>query len=248
MAIEQHFSIPLADGASEAYLYSKPGERLPGVIFLTDIGGIREAEQKSARRLAEQGYTVMMPNIFYRSGRPPVIKYPVDSNDDGSKARMAEIKKPLTPAAIARDASGYVDALAAQAAVSDGPFGVVGYCFSGAFAMRTAAARPDKIAALASFHAGGLYQDSPDSPHLLLPKINARLYFGHAVQDKSMPAESIAKFEEALRKWDGHFESETYDGAYHSWTTLDSPVYNRPQAERAFAKLTELLARALGKQ
>ena len=246
MAIEQHFSIPLADGNSEAYLYSTPGERLPGIIFLTDIGGIREAEQKSARRLAEQGYTVMMPNIFYRSSRPPVIKYPIDSNDDGVKARMAEIRKPLTPSAIARDATGYIDALAAQTAVSKGPFGVVGYCFSGAFALRIAAARPDKIAAVATFHAGGLYQDSPDSPHLLLPKIKARLYFGHAVQDKSMPAEAIAKFEDALRNWGGRFESETYEGAFHGWTTLDSPVYNRPQAERAFGKLTELLAQSLG--
>ena len=111
--------------------------------------------------------------------------------------------------------------------------------------MRIAAARPDKIAALASFHAGRLFIDTPQSPHLLLPHIKARLYFGHAVQDKSMSLESIEKFEAALREWGGEFESETYDGAYHSWTTLDSPVYNAPQAERAFQKLTQLFATTL---
>ena len=111
--------------------------------------------------------------------------------------------------------------------------------------MRIAAERPDKIAAVASFHGGRLFLDSSDSPHLLLPKIKARLYFGHAVQDRSMPAEAIAKFEDSLREWGGRFESETYDGAYHSWTTLDSPVYNEPQAERAFAKLSELFEEAL---
>jgi carboxymethylenebutenolidase len=111
--------------------------------------------------------------------------------------------------------------------------------------MRIAAARPDKVVAMASFHAGRLLVDTPQSPHLLLPQIKARLYFGHAVQDKSMPEELIAKLEAALREWGGRFESETYDGAYHGWTTLDSPVYNAPQAERAFQKLTQLFAETL---
>lgn len=246
-AHEQHLSIPLSDGTSDAYLYSTRGERNPGLIFLTDIGGLRDAERTAARRLAEQGYTVLMPNIFYRTGRPPVIAYPLDSGSEAARKRMGELTAPLTPDAISRDATGYVDSLAAQLSVSDGPFGVVGYCYSGAFAMRVGAARPEKIGAVVSFHGGRLYLDSPDSPHLLLPRIKARLYFGHAIQDRSMPAEAIAKFEEALRAWGGRFESETYDGAYHSWTTLDSPVYNKAQAERAFGKLTDLFSDTLKK-
>jgi carboxymethylenebutenolidase len=237
---EQHHSISLPDGASDAYLYSTPGERHPGVIFLTDIGGIREAELTKARRVAEQGFSVLVPNIFYRSAKPPVMPFPADFGSETVQKRMQELRGPLTPEAITRDANGYVDFLAAQLPVSDGAFGVVGYCFSGAMAMRIASERPDKIGAMASFHAARLYlENDPNSPHLLLPKIKARLYFGHAVQDKGMPAEAIAKFEDALRKWDGQFESETYEGAYHSWTTLDSPVYNQPQAERAFQKLIE---------
>jgi carboxymethylenebutenolidase len=243
---EQHLSITLPDGSADAYLYSTPGERNPGILFLTDIGGIRDAELKKARHLAEQGYAVLVPNIFYRTGKPPVIPYPADLGSEPMLKRMQELRGPLTPEAIARDANAYINFLTSQPSVAPGPIGVVGYCFSGAMAMRIAAERPDKVAALALFHAGRLYlENDPNSPHLLLPKIKARAYFGHAIQDKGMPAEAIAKFEDALRKWGGRFESETYDGAYHSWTTLDSPVYNEAQAERAFGKLTEILAGTL---
>lgn len=123
--------------------------------------------------------------------------------------------------------------------------GVVGYCFSGGMALRTAAARPEKIAAAASFHGGRLYTDSMSSPHLALPRVKARLYFGHAVDDRTMPAEAIAKLDQALQEWGGNYESEVYEGAYHSWTVPDSPVYNQPQAERAYGKLKELLASTL---
>jgi carboxymethylenebutenolidase len=90
-----------------------------------------------------------------------------------------------------------------------------------------------------------LYVDGPGSPHLLLPHIKARVLFGHAVQDRSMPAEAITKFEAALEEWGGEYESETYAGALHGWTTLDNPAYNQPQAERAFAKMTRLFADTL---
>lgn len=124
--------------------------------------------------------------------------------------------------------------------------GVVGYCFTGKMAVYTAMSRPDKIAAAASFHAGGLATDAPDSPHLALPLIKARLYFGYATNDKSMPPEAIEKLNHALQAWGGKYESEAYEGAFHSWTVPDSPVYNQPQAERAFGKLTELFAETIG--
>ena len=101
--------------------------------------------------------------------------------------------------------------------------GVVGYCFTGSMAMRTAAVRPDKIAAAASFHGGGLYTDAPTSPHLTLPRIKARLYFGHATKDQSMPAEAIEKFDAALASWGGKYVSEVYEGASHGWTAAGRP-------------------------
>jgi len=122
--------------------------------------------------------------------------------------------------------------------------GVVGYCFTGGFALRTAAARPDRIAAAASFHGGGLFKDGPASPHLVLPRVTARLYFGHARDDRGMPAEAIASLERALGEWGGSYESEIYD-ALHGWTVPDSAAYNEPEAERAFAKLRALFAATL---
>jgi carboxymethylenebutenolidase len=198
-----------------------------------------------ARRLAEQGYTVLLPNVFYRTGRPPIFDFPFKMGEERSMKRLAELAGPMPPDAMERDASAYVDFLAAQDCVSDGVMGVVGYCFTGSMSMRRAARWPGKIAAAASFHGGGLYTDGPTSPHLVLPRIKARLYFGHAIEDHSMSAEAIKKLEQSLAAWGGKYISETYDGAHHGWTVPDSPVYNEPQAERAFEKLTALFAETL---
>jgi carboxymethylenebutenolidase len=244
--IEQELQIPAADGMSEAVFFRPEGTNcLPGVICLTDAGGIRTAYCDTARRLAAQGYAVLMPNVFYRTSKLPVFDFKPTMGEARTTKRFAELSAPLTPEAMDRDGAAYVDFLAAHESVSAGPMGVVGYCLTGAMALRTAAVRPDKIAAAASFHGGGLYTDKPTSPHLVLPQVKARLYFGHAVQDRSMPQEAIEKLNRALETWGGKYESEVYEGAYHSWTTLDSPVYNQPQAERAFEKLTALLAETL---
>lgn len=244
--IEEQIEIAMPDGKCDAVLCrSEEGRRLPGVVYLTDIIGIREANRGMARRLAGEGYTVLAPNIFYRTGRPPVFDFPFRLGDERFMRRMGEVTASLTPETMERDVAAYVDLLAANDAVGPGPMGVVGFCFSGAAAMRTAAARPERIAAVASFHGGRLFVDGPASPHLLLPRIRARLYFGHASGDRSMPPEAIEEFNQALAGWGGRYESEVYDGASHGWTVPDSPVYNQPQAERAFRKLTQLLAETL---
>jgi carboxymethylenebutenolidase len=248
---EKEIEIRTADGTVDGYLYRPAGQggqgqgKLPGVILLTDIGGLRPVYRESAKRLAALGYVVLMPNVFYRTGKPPVMQYPIKPGDEKTMKRIGELKASLTPEAMDRDNEAYVNFLAKQEGVGSGPMGVVGYCFTGAMAMRMAADLPAKIAAVASFHGGGLYTDEPTSPHTLLPRTKARLLFGHAVEDHSMPKEAIEKFERALAAWGGKYESETYQGALHSWTTLDSPVYNKPQAERAFAKLTELFQATL---
>jgi carboxymethylenebutenolidase len=199
-----------------------------------------------ARQLAAKGYAVLMPNLFYRTARPPVVELGPDVSREVMMKRFGELTSPLTPGAIESDAPCYVDFFLNQSCIrNDCPMGVVGYCFSGAAAMRVAAVRADRIGAAASFHGGGLFSDSPASPHLVLPRIKARLYFGHAVEDPSMTAEAIEGLERALAQWGGEYESEVYDGAYHSWTVADSPVHNPVQAARAFEKLTDLLGRTL---
>jgi len=244
--IEEQIEIAMPEGKCDGVLYRpEDGRPFPGVIYLTDIIGIREANRGMARRLAGVGYTVLLPNIFYRTGRPPLFDFPFRLGDERFMQRMPELTSPLTPEAVERDAAAYVDFLAGNDAAGTGPMGVVGFCFSGAMAMRTAATRPDRIAAVASFHGGRLFIDGPASPHLLLPRMKARLYFGHATDDRSMPPEAIEKFDQVLASWGGRYESEIYDGARHGWTVPDSPVYNQPQAERAFRKLTQLLGETL---
>jgi carboxymethylenebutenolidase len=242
----QDVEIPMHDGSSDGVL-CRPEDNAshPGVLYLTDIGGIRAANRESAARLAQQGYVVLMPNIFYRTSRPPLEPALRTLDPEAARKRIAELTDPLPPAVMERDTSTYIDFLASQNGASTGMIGVVGHCFSSKMAMYAAAARPDKVAAVASFHGGGLYTDGPASPHLALPRIKARLYFAHAVNDRSMPEEAIAHFEKALERWGGRYESETYEGAHHSWTSSDSPVYNQPQAERAFGKLVELFAETL---
>jgi carboxymethylenebutenolidase len=245
--IQKEIEIAMHGRTADAFVYRPEGERQwPGVLHLTDIGGIRPAYHDMARKLAAEGYVVLMPNVFYRTSRPPVLERTPGDGEDVFRKRFAELTSPLTPEAIAGDAANYVDVLVRHDAVLPGSrFGVVGYCYTGAFALRVAAACPGRIAAAASFHGGSLVTDSSTSPHLLLPRIHAQLYFGHAVNDRSMPEEAIRTLDTALEKWGGKYRSETYEGAYHSWTASDSPLYNAPQAERAFSKLTELLAATL---
>lgn len=240
--MEGAIQIPMAEGQASGFLYSDNAQRRPGVVYLTDAGGIRRSAREGAAQLAAKGYTVLLPNVFHRVGNPPFFTPPLNMTDPDVRATFGKLAGSLPPSAMEQDGGLYVDFLAAQAETLAGPIGVVGHCMTGAMALRTAAARPDKVGAAASFHGGRLCTDSPESPHLVLPRVKARLYFGHAIKDQSMPQEAVDKLDRVLAAWGGRYQNEVYEGAFHSWTTTDSPVYNAPQAERAFAKLLELLA------
>jgi carboxymethylenebutenolidase len=241
---ETAVNITTADGTADGVLFVPGSGRYPGVLHLTDIGGIRPETLGMARRQAEQGYTVLVPNVFYRTGRPPLFDFPRTHGDERTMARFRELAAPMTPDAMERDTAAYVDFLAAQPSVSAGQVGVVGYCFTGAMALRTAAVRPDHVAVMASFHGGSLYTDTPQSPHLVLPRVKARLYFGHATNDRTMTADAIAKLDAALKEWGGKYESEIYDGP-HAWTVPGTPAYTEGEAERAFARLMDLFKATL---
>jgi carboxymethylenebutenolidase len=251
--IEKEIDIKMADGTCDAVLYYEDdGKRRPGAIHMPDIVGIRPSHRAMARRLAEAGYTVLLPNPFYRTARTPVFDFaPNFGGDERTMKRFGELTGPLPPEAMESDGASYINFLATQKSVSDVKMGAVGHCFTGAMVLRFAAARPDRVGAIASFHGGRLFVDGPASPHLVLPRIpksnGPQLYFGHAVNDHSMPQEAIDKFNAALAAWGGKYESEVYQDALHGWTVPDekSPVYNKPQAERAFKKLTDLFAAAL---
>ncbi|HEY0105941.1 MAG TPA: dienelactone hydrolase family protein [Rhizomicrobium sp.] len=243
---ETKFDIPAADGAAEAFLFtpSQGAGPWPGVVYLTDIFGIRPAYHQMAQRLADEGYAVLLPNCFYRAGRLPLFDFAPQIGEARTMKRFGELRDALPNDAMGPDGAVYADALLVRPETKGTAAGIAGYCFTGQMALRAAAAAPDRFVAAASFHGGNLYTDQPDSPHLLLPAVAARLYFGHAENDHSMPAEAIAKFEAALAAWGGTCESETYP-ARHGWCVPGRDVYDEQQAERAFAKLAELLDAAL---
>lgn len=244
---ELDLELAMPDGLCDAVLFTPDSSvPLPGVLHLPDIGGIREAHRAMARRLSAERYAVLLVNPFYRTGRPPLWSFPRNFSEPRTQQRFAELTGPLTPAARAADANAYIQRLMERPEVRKGRVGIVGYCFTGAMALRGPSMRPDAVAAAASFHGGNLYKEGePASPHRLLPQVEARLYFGHASNDNSMNAEQIAGLERALAQWGGKYESETYAAA-HGWTVPDNPAYNEAEAERAFGKLKQLFQETLG--
>jgi carboxymethylenebutenolidase len=239
---EQTIELKTSDGVADAFYYAGGG---PGVLFLTDIRGVRPATREMAARLAADGFSVLLPNVFYRTRKPPAFDFPFTFGEERTMKRFAELVTPLTPEAIERDAAVFTAELQKLPGVKPGPLAAVGHCFTGAVALRYAAAQPDRIAAVVSFHGGGLVTDKPDSPHLVLPRVRAGLYFAHAENDGLMPADAIRTLEKALAEWGGEYESETYAGARHGWTAFDSPVFDDAAEKRAHAKLLALFSRSL---
>ena len=234
------------DGVADAYL-TRPdeGDRHPGVLFLMDAFGLRPRIEEMADRIAERGYAVLAPNVFYRAGRAPVLPFP-DMSEENARAEFFKDVRPLmselTPERIAADGAAYLDELAGVAAE---PFGVTGYCMGARLALRIAAAYPDRVGALAGFHGGSLVTDDPESPHRSAGALHAEVYFGHADQDPSNSAEQIAALDAALDEAGVRHRAEVYPGARHGYTMADTPVYDEEASERHFAALFDLLDRTL---
>jgi len=242
--IETQVDIKTEDGVSDCDLvYIGPGCTWPAVILYTDIGGRRPVFVEMAKRLAGEGYVVLVPNPFYRLSRAPVYE-DFKFGSESTTARMGEVRKYVTPAGIARDAHAYVSFLRGLKLV-EGKIGTVGYCMGGGMAMRTAAALPGDIAAAASFHGSQLASDAPDSPHTLAPQIKARMYFGFAIEDRTMPPEAVEKLRSALDAAGVTYEAETYAGARHGWCVKDHNVYHEAQAEHAWHHLTSFFKETL---
>ncbi|WP_274917717.1 dienelactone hydrolase family protein [Streptomyces sp. WZ-12] len=245
----ESIDLPTPDGTADAYLaHPDDGAPHPGVLLYMDAFGLRPALEEMARRLAGQGYTVLVPNVLYRAGRAPVVELPEHINP-AERPQIFEKIMPIiqsfTPELAMRDAGAYLDWLAASPLVADGPVGATGYCMGGVLAVRTAAAYPDRIAAAGAFHAGNLATDAEDSPHRALDRITAELYFGHADHDHSMPAEQIAALERALDAAGARYRSELYEGAQHGYTQTDTAMYNAEAAERHWRALLDLFGRTL---
>ncbi|MEA2158928.1 MAG: carboxymethylenebutenolidase [Solirubrobacteraceae bacterium] len=236
------------DGTADAYL-TRPDEdrRYPPVLFMVDAPGLRPRIEEMADRIAAKGYAVLAPNVFYRAGRAPVLPVP-DFSDSESRTSFMQAIRPLmeelTPERMTLDGAAYLDLLQGAA---DGPAAITGYCLGGRLGWRIAAAHPDRVVALGSFHGGGLVTDAPDSPHRSADKLKAELYFGHADQDRSMTPEQIAVLEQALDAAGVRYRSEIYAGALHGYTMADAAAYNEAACERHFAELFALLERSFAR-
>ncbi|ADO69554.1 dienelactone hydrolase family protein [Stigmatella aurantiaca] len=239
--------IQTPEGTQDAKLYHPEGPgRWPAVIVLTDAMGTRPTFEAMAERLAAAGYAVLLPNVFYREGRAPLPGMVGSFEDEVFRKRIFGLMGSLTPERIKADAAAQLGFLAGHAQVKGRGVGVVGYCMGGSFAVRMMADFPDRIVAAASYHGGRLATDSPDSPHLLAGRLKGEIYFGHADQDASMPAEAIARLEAALKTAGVKHQSEIYVGARHGFAVEGSPVYDPSAAERHWQTLLALFGRTLG--
>ncbi|MGH2864263.1 MAG: dienelactone hydrolase family protein [Solirubrobacteraceae bacterium] len=240
--------ISIEDGVADAYLSRPPGQdgSHPGVLFIMDAFGLRARIEEMVDRIAARGFVVLAPNVLYRAGRSSSTEIP-DLEDPTQRdpffARLRPAMAELTTARIVRDGEGYLDYLGGLAS---SPFAITGYCMGGRVGWRIAAAFPERVAALAAFHAGGLVSDTEDSPHLSAGEITAELYFGHADNDQSMTPEQVATLEQALEQAQARYRSELYEGAAHGYTMSDTAAYEERAAERHFSELFALLDRTIG--
>jgi carboxymethylenebutenolidase len=245
--VETDVMIETGDGNADAVLFHPAGKgSWPAVLLWPDILGLRPVFREMGRRLAAGGYTVLVPNPFYRSQRAPVVTGTFDFNKPEDRARLMALRDKLTNADVDTDAAAYITFLDKLKQVNRRKgVGVQGYCFSGPFAFRTAAVRSDRIRAVGSFHGGGLVTNEPSSPHLLIPKTKAAFLVAIARNDdqKQPEAKDVLKSAFAAAKRPATVEVYPAD---HGWCVAGGQSYNEPAAEKAWAALLKLYRSQLG--
>ncbi|WP_354701756.1 dienelactone hydrolase family protein [Paraconexibacter sp. AEG42_29] len=242
--------VPTQDGKAEAFLVRPDGDGPhAGVLMYMDAIGLRPRIREMAERIAEWGYIVLVPNVFYRDTSVADFAPQADLLEAGAReAHMARAMKLLgahDARRAQRDAGAYVKALRGMEGVAAGDLGTIGYCMGGALALRTAAQHPADVGAAGTFHAGRIATDKPDSVHRLVGRIDGEVYAAHADKDKSMPPKAISQLEKALRQAYVPFTSEVYRGAAHGFTMADTPAYDEAATERHFKALQSLFGRTL---
>ena len=251
---ETDVMVKTPDGNCDAAFIHPTTGTYPAVLIWPDAFGLRPAMRQIARRIASEGYSVLVPNPFYRTAKAPVFDNPSSFNFENpeDRAKLPPLTGPITAAGAAeKDAIAFVAFLDAQKEVDKTKkIGTQGYCMGGPLVVRTAAAVADRIGAGASFHGGGLVTDGPNSPHLLAPKIKARMYFGIAANDDMRQPDAKDKLKAAFAAANVSAEIEVY-GSLHGWCVPDmplqsgKPIYNMTDAERAWGKLVGLYNTAL---
>ncbi|MBU6475361.1 MAG: dienelactone hydrolase family protein [Alphaproteobacteria bacterium] len=240
----------MPDGVCDAFI-ARPagGGKYPAVLLFMDAYGPRDWLYAMARKIAAGGYYVLLPNLFYRTRRAPVVglSFPLrpEQMQDAVQNHIMPLFRNYSPAFGVRDAGVFLDFLAGQKEADAAKAGITGYCMGGGLALRVAARYPDRIAAAASFHGGNLATQEPESPHRQLGNVRAELYIAHADHDKSMPPEQIELLHDALEQAGIKYAAEIYKDAAHGFTMADLPAYDAAALERHWEHVFSLFGRAL---
>jgi carboxymethylenebutenolidase len=227
-------TIATRDGVCPASVFtpSSGAGPWPGVLFYMDALAIRPTLWEMAQHLADAGYLVLLPDLFYREGHvPPMVPSEVFS-DPKKREELMRLVGTLDRDKKIADGGAFLAYLDSRDDVAGTTYGVTGYCMGGNTSLTVAGAFPDRFAAIASFHGGNLASDKPDSPHLFLGKVTGKVYVAGAIEDQSFPDEQKARLEEALTVAGIDHIVETYEGAKHGFAVPDLPVYNEAAAER----------------
>jgi carboxymethylenebutenolidase len=239
---ESDVNVTTPDGAADSYFVHPASGTAPGVLVWPDIFGLRPAFRQMGKRLAESGYAVLVVNPFYRVKKAPTA----EAGSATPIQQLMPLARALNETTHMTDARAFIGWLDGQAPVAPNrKMGTQGYCMGGPIAFRTAAAVPDRIGAVASFHGGGLVTDQPNSPHLQAAKTKAQFLIAIAANDDARSPNDKNVMKETFAKADLPAEIEVYAGASHGWCPPDSQVYNEAQAERAWSRLLALYAKAL---
>jgi carboxymethylenebutenolidase len=240
-------SVRARDGECPVHIFtpSTGSGPWPAAIFFMDGLGIRPALLDMGQRLADAGYVVVLPDLYYRTGPyEPLDPKAVFAGD--VRAAIGHLYPTTGNRPAAADTEAFIALIDSRKDVAGKKIGTTGYCMGGGISLTVAGTYPDRIAAAASFHGGGLATDAEDSPHLLAPKIKARVYVAGADQDGSYPPEMEVRLDQALTDAGVDHKCEIYPGALHGWTMTDFPIYNEEAAERHWRELIALFKAELG--
>jgi len=237
-----------ADGVVDCYAFTPaPEERWPAVILYMDAFGIRPALDSMAQRLADAGFYVIVPNLYYRSGPiAPLDPKRVYGGDDAEHARFRTMIGSVDNTKVLRDTGAVLGYLAIEPRVDGTRVGAVGYCLGGGFAITALGRYPDRVVVAASVQGAGLATDKPDSPHRVAPTVAGRLYIAVAGIDPGFPAEQQERLEAALREARVDYTLETYAGVKHGFAVPDHVAFDAGAAERHWHVLLDLFAGTLG--
>ncbi|WP_372784570.1 dienelactone hydrolase family protein [Phenylobacterium sp.] len=235
------------DGARAFVFTPDQGEGpWPAAILYMDAPAIRPAMFEMGERLAQAGYYVLLPDVFWRAGPyPPLDIVKARAGDPEMGALFAKLRASTNANLQMQDTGVWLDWLAKQPKAKAGKVGVTGYCMGGGIAFRAAGTFPGRIAAAASFHGGNLATDAEDSPHRLAPKIEAKVLIAGADEDRSFDAAQCERLDAALKSAGVEAEVSIWAGAKHGWVPTDMPVYNKAAAERHWLELIKLFDGAL---